>query len=199
MNDSLAPIISLLAVAFITPGPNNFIVMGAATRGGFRQTIPIMIGIVLGTVALYLLASASLAQLMVYHRKIGYILLLAGVCYLAILGLQTIIQQANPAPARRITPDPSLLGIALFQVMNPKSVILIATVAAATADSTELLHLVAGVMAIIAAACLTLWAMAGSALSDWLAPPDRRRAFEVVMGLLLIASAIMLYGWGEMR
>ena len=148
MSDTLVPIVGLLAVAFITPGPNNFIVMGAATRGGFRKTLPIMIGIIPGTVIFYLLACAGLAQLLVLNPKMRNILLVAGVGYLAILGLRRIIQQTSSAPTRKITPDPSLLGIALFQGMNPKSLILIATVAAATTGSVAMLALVAGVMAI---------------------------------------------------
>jgi len=201
MNDTLLPIAGLLMVAFITPGPNNIIVMGAAARGGFNQAVPIMIGIILGTVTLYLLALAGLAQLLGDYRMIGDFLLVAGVAYLAVLGLRMITLQTNSFPIQKVTPDPSPFGIALFQGMNPKSVILITTVAVATSDSIEILPIVLGVIVITAAVCLTIWAMAGSVLSAWLASSVRRRMFDVVMGLLLITSAIilLLYGWGDIR
>lgn len=200
MNDTLAPIVGLLVVAFITPGPNNFIVMGAATRGGFLRTLPIILGIVFGTVGLYFLTFAGLAQLLALHNRLGNILLVAGVGYLAFLGVRMIVQQAKSASVGETAPEPSLIEMALFQGMNPKSVILIATVAAATPDSIKMPLAVAAVMAMTAAFCLVIWAMAGAAFSNWLLPPARRRAFDVAMGLLLIASAIMLllFGWGEM-
>ena len=200
MSNTLAPIFGLLVISFITPGPNNLIVMSAAARGGFRQAVPIITGIVLGMVIFYLLACVGLAQVLVMHPKVGNILLVMGGSYLTSLGLRAISLQTSIEPAGKEAHEPSLFGIALFQVLNPKSVILIATVAAATPDRIAMLPVIASVMALTAAACLTIWAIAGSKLSDWLLHPHRRRAFDVSMGLLLIASAVMLlfYGWKGM-
>ncbi len=38
--DALFAITGFVTVAAVTPGPNNFIVMGAAARGGFGAATP---------------------------------------------------------------------------------------------------------------------------------------------------------------
>lgn len=48
----MLPIPGLLVVAVITPGPNNIVVMSTALDRGFLRSLPVIAGIVFGTVAL---------------------------------------------------------------------------------------------------------------------------------------------------
>ncbi|NND92652.1 MAG: LysE family translocator [Granulosicoccus sp.] len=197
MNATIAPVLGLLLVSFVTPGPNNFVVMSAAMRGGTRQAVPIMAGIIGGTITLYVLACTGLAQLPGQHRVAANLLLLAGVSYLCFLGVRMMVANAVIAQDVQAASDPSVIGMALFQCLNPKSLLLAGTVAMTTTDSIEMRSLVAVLMATVAAICLSMWAIAGSSLSCWLMTPVRRRVFDIGMGILLVGSAtsLLVSGW----
>ena len=50
--NSLLAVIAIVTVAAITPGPNNFIVMNAAARGGLDAVLPAITGVVGGSLFL---------------------------------------------------------------------------------------------------------------------------------------------------
>ncbi len=48
------------------------------------------------------------------------------------------------------------------------------------------------ILAVVTGVCLTLWALAGSAIADWIMRPSARRWLDRAMGGFLIASAALL-------
>ena len=51
-----------------------------------------------------------------------------------------------------------------------------------------------GVLVAVNFPCIVVWAAAGSAMRRWLEVPRRRRIFNAVMALLLVACAVMMVG-----
>ncbi len=86
-----------------------------------------------------------------------------------------------------------MLGVAAFQLLNPKSWVLVLTATAAMSDTPSGLIVLAALIAVVTTTCLTLWAWLGSAMAAWLVDPASRRGFDTVMGVLLIGSAGMLF------
>ncbi len=192
--DPLIAVTGFVVVAVITPGPNNFIVMAAAGRGGFAAALSPMAGVVGGSVALLAVAWAGAAALFETLPGLRIVVVLLGAGYLAWLGAVMIGQAGADASAATGLPD-TALAVAVFQFMNPKAWMLMLTAVSALSGEGGALPALAAltvIVALVSAGCLGLWAAAGAAISGWLARPAARRWFDRAMGGLLIASAALL-------
>lgn len=201
MTSSVAPIIGLLIAAFLSPGPNNLIVLGAAARGGFWRTIPIIAGIIFGTTVLYLVAATGLAHVFATQKTIFLALLVAGVAYLVHLGIQGLCRKDQNERVQHAKHDPTLMAMALLQLVNPKGLILIGTIAGASADGELGTLSMIVLIALTIAMSLSIWALAGTDMIGYLSNARMQRIFDGILGLLLIASALMilLFGWSTLR
>ncbi len=185
----------LLCVAAATPGPNNLVVLRAASHAGLRGAMPAIVGILLG--GLLLLAAAALGAQTAFATYpwlrpwIG----LAGSLYLAWLGASlcaAAIASRRTATTSMALPA-GLPGLIVFQFLNPKSWLMVLTVLATVPASGPSDHLLlAGLFVLIPGVCLLLWAALGAWLARWLAEPAVRRRVDMVMGALLLACAFLL-------
>src|SRR3979490_125427 len=66
----VSPLMVMLFVASITPGPNNLMLMLAGTRFGFAQTVPHLLGVTGGTVLVICITCAGLGSLMLGHPRV---------------------------------------------------------------------------------------------------------------------------------
>ncbi|MGB5853224.1 MAG: LysE family transporter, partial [Rhodanobacter sp.] len=76
----------LLCVAAITPGPNNLVILRAAGAAGVRRTLPMIAGVVLGSVLLLALAALGTASAFAALPWLRRGTALAGALYLAWMG-----------------------------------------------------------------------------------------------------------------
>jgi threonine/homoserine/homoserine lactone efflux protein len=151
-----------IAAAALTPGPNNFVVMRTAARGGLAAALPPIAGVVLGSLALLavVVAGAGAAFDAVPHLRVA--LAIAGCLYLVSLGARLLwggsgkgneraparaaqaaqdgkpmenVQAAREAPKEAESRERLPAGVAglfAFQFLNPKSWVLVLTATAAT-------------------------------------------------------------------
>ena len=197
--DPVVAVAGFITVAAITPGPNNFIVMTAAGRGGFAAALPAIAGVVAGGLGLLLVVWAGAGAAFTAVPQLRLVLVAAGALYLAWLGAVLIWRTRGKGPGGGRPGGGGLpstsVGVAAFQFMNPKGWVLIATAAAAMADGGTgvfALAVLATLLIAIPSVCLSLWAGAGAAIAGWLRRPEARRWFDRAMGTLLIASAALL-------
>lgn len=197
--DAITALAGIIVVAMITPGPNNFIVMGAASRMGFRASVPAMAGIISGSTTLLIGVWSGAATVFEIVPDLRRVLMVAGAAYLVWLGgslMWAALRSARSGVQASDSPFPaSFAGVFAFQFFNPKAWVLVltstATIASAYSGSTALGILVA-LYVCIPLVCLSLWAVGGVALSLWLESGPVRRAFDFCMGLLLAGSALFL-------
>lgn len=192
MNSMLA-VLTIVTIAAVTPGPNNFIVMSAAIRGGAAAAVPAMLGVVGGSIALLVMIWAGAGSLFVAVPEIQPLMRMAGAAYLVWLGIGLMREAHKPAEAGSGTTLPeTALGVASFQLLNPKSWVLVLTAIAAVGGTLQGMFALMAIFAVIMTACLTLWALAGRMISHWLVAPGSKRGFDLAMGALLVGSAGML-------
>jgi threonine/homoserine/homoserine lactone efflux protein len=190
----IAPVIGVLVAAAITPGPNNFLALEAGSRG-VRAIARVVFGVVAGSLCLLALIAAGVGRLLVAHAWFGAALLVAGGAYLAWVGVMLIVHAGKDANERRDThaagAPSTLLGVAAFQLANPKAWMLVGSVAAASLADSFIQNLVAvgALIALVSAVCLGLWAFAGAMFAGWLARSRVRQWFDRAMGVLLTCSA----------
>jgi threonine/homoserine/homoserine lactone efflux protein len=195
--DHLIAVTVLLAVAAITPGPNNLVVLRTAGRCGLRGALPAIGGIVAGGLLVLALAMLGAGTLFAAYPSSQRWIGIAGALYLAWLGGLLFVGGLRPAPvdgqpATRALPS-GVLGLIGFQFLNPKSWVMVLT-ALATVHAIEPHGDLALVLlfVLIPTPCLLLWASLGAVLARWLARPNVRRSVDAGMGALLLASAGLL-------
>src|ERR1700676_4544138 len=104
---SVSPLIVMMFVASITPGPNNLMLMLAGTRFGFAQTVPHLPGVTGGTVLVICITCAGLGTLMLGHPRIVDCMSVACALYLLWMATQLLglgvraARHGNPAARAR--------------------------------------------------------------------------------------------------
>jgi threonine/homoserine/homoserine lactone efflux protein len=184
--------LALLGFAFVTsvtPGPNNMMLIASGANFGFRRTIPHMLGISLGHLAMTLIVGLGLAGIVHQEPRVLVVLKWASVAYLLWLAWK-LAQASAPGQATATGKPMTFLAAALFQWVNPKAwTMSLGAVSAYAVDPTPLtVALIAATFAAVNLPSVSIWTIAGEQLRRFLTSPGRLRAFNWTMAALLVAS-----------
>ncbi len=191
--DVFAALTAFAFVTSITPGPNNFMLMASGVNFGFRRTVPHMLGIGVGFLSLLLGVGFGLGAVLSAYPALHTALKIAGGAYLLYLAWRIAMARSmgRAKEAEGEARPMTFLEAAAFQWVNPKAwVMAITAMAVYTSPQAPFLSvtLVALAFAIVNVPCVSVWAGFGVALRGFLADPVRLKWFNIVMGLLLVAS-----------
>jgi threonine/homoserine/homoserine lactone efflux protein len=186
--------LTLFAVVMsFTPGPNNILLTASGVNFGFVRSIPHMLGVEIGFLVLVAACAAGLGLIFAAFPGLHIVLKVAGGFYM--LWLAWKVASAKPAgeEGSLLARPMTFLQAAAFQWVNPKAVIAALSAIALymrpghEAFDLLVMLIVFGVSTILAVAT---WAGFGVALRRFLRDPVHARAFNVAMGLLLVASIV---------
>jgi threonine/homoserine/homoserine lactone efflux protein len=178
-------------VMFITPGPNNIMVLSSGLTYGFRRTMPHIAGITIGFAFMVAAVGLGFGTVFLAYPVLQTLLKYAGAAYLIYLAIMIALSGPPKPDEERERGPMTFWGAAMFQWVNVKGwVMVIGTITAYAAIARFPLN-----VAIQTALCLPLgvvstafWTLFGSALRPVLKSERAVRAFNVVMALLLLAS-----------
>ena len=183
---------ALAAFAFvssITPGPNNLMLMASGANFGFRRTIPHMLGVAVGFVAMVIIVGAGLVQIFNAWPVSYSVLKVISVTYLLYLAWK--IANAAPLSEEGASGTPmTFVQAALFQWVNPKAWAMALTAVTVYAPSQGLwaIIVVAIIFGTINLPSVGIWVTLGQQMRRFLGSAKRLRAFNITMALLLISS-----------
>ncbi len=188
-HDSFIALLGFAFVTSITPGPNNLMLMASGANFGFVRTVPHMLGIGIGFVAMCFLVGLGLAGVVFALPVAEWGLKAASVVYMLWLAWKIAGSAAPQEGAAKGRPM-SFLQAAAFQWVNPKAwaMALSATALYAPDRSLWALALVALVFGAVNLPSVSVWTVIGQGLRHFLTNPARLRAFNWTMAALLIAS-----------
>lgn len=191
---SLDLLLGLLIFAFvssITPGPNNIMLMTSGATWGFARSVPHLLGVALGFVAMAAVMGLGLAELVAAAPRLQAVLKAVAAVYLVFLAWR-IATAAAPVPGRRSRSRPlTFTEAAAFQWINPKAWAMALTALAAYVPPEGGLGAtltVAAVFGLVNLPSVAIWVGLGTQLRRWLERPSRRRAFNAAMAALLLLS-----------
>ena len=188
--DVFSALLLFAFVSSITPGPNNIMLLASGVNFGFRRTIPHMLGIGAGFVALLLAVGLGLGAVLTAFPALHTALKIAGGAYLLYLAWrvatsQTLAREGEAARPMRFS------EAAAFQWVNPKAWVMAVT-AMAVYTSTEQpflsVVLVAAAFGFVNLPSVSTWAAFGTAMRGFLSDPVRLKWFNIAMGVLLALS-----------
>ncbi|MEM8878621.1 MAG: LysE family translocator [Pseudomonadota bacterium] len=187
-------LLSLAAFAFvtsITPGPNNLMLMASGANFGVRRTVPHMLGVALGFVAMVIIVGLGLAQLFSTVPMLYTVLKVLSVAYLLYLALR--IATANGMGDSRTSGRPmTFIEAALFQWVNPKAwtMALAAIALYAPSQTFMAIALVAIVFGAVNLPSVSSWTVLGQQMKRFLTTGMRLKYFNWTMAALLVLSLI---------
>lgn len=188
------PFLLYVVVTSFTPGPNNIMSMAFASRTGYKNTLRFILGVAAGTFVIALLASFFNLLLYSFLPKVKVWMSILGGVYLLYLAMKMLLHTPGSNPTHPDKLNSFFSGL-LLQFINPK-VILYAITAVSTFiipyyQSIGSLLLFSLFLGFIGYLSTSNWAFFGAVFQQFLAKYDR--AFPIVMGLLLIYSAIVIF------
>lgn len=199
----IIPFLSYVFVMTFTPGPNNIMSMANANKFGFKSTIKFMLGIATGFAIIMLLSSYFNLLLFNLLPKVKGVMGILGAAYMIYLAIKIVksddqtskSEDEGDGPKKNSNISSYFIGLTM-QFVNPKGLIFGITVASNFIipyyKSHGVLLLFSILLAVIALASTTSWALLGSIFQRFLS--RYRKQFNIVMGLLLVYSAISISG-----
>jgi threonine/homoserine/homoserine lactone efflux protein len=188
----LLPLMSYCLVMSGTPGPNNVMLATSGANFGYRGAQPAILGIQFGVFVQTIVTCLGLGSVFIAYPIAQQVLRIAGSLYLMYLAWK--LSGASMGEAN--TPKQvSFAEAAVFQALNPKSWVKAVTLASvfmpAGHSAINGAFIVALVGSLIGTPCSVMWALFGVSIRNLLKDPRKQRVFNLTMGAILLALAIL--------
>jgi threonine/homoserine/homoserine lactone efflux protein len=204
----VALILSLVGFAFmttITPGPNNFLLMSSGALFGWRKTLPHILGIQFGFIALLSAFVFGLGLVVADRPWLVTIAKLIGAAWLFWMAIQFFrmafhLGRSKAIPVTKVKSRPfRFYEAALFQWANPKAVIIGLSVGGGFIGLSPSLSLRALIISITFLLCgsisSTTWTLAGSYLNQHMSSGQSAVFLNLLMGILLSVTAALILSY----
>ena len=191
----LFALITFYFVMYVTPGPNNAMVLTSGVKFGFFKTIPHMGGITIGHVTQLILVCFGLGKVFTFFPILQEILKILCAMYLLFLSYK-IIGSFNQIKHKDDSRPLKFYEAALFQIINPKAWTISSMAASGFLPENENLIksilFISFVALIICPLSISPWAAFGSAIRN-LVKNNKIKAFiEYFLAILLLITAIII-------
>ena len=190
----LFALISFYFVMYVTPGPNNAMVLASGLKFGFIKTIPHMSGITIGHVLQLVLVCLGLGKIFQIFPHLQNILKILCALYLLYLGYKIIgsfskIKEDGSRPLK-------FHEASLFQLINPKAWTISSMAASGflpkDGDLFFSIFLIGIVALIICPLSISPWAAFGSAIRNMVKNNKIKALIEYFLAILLLITAIII-------
>ena len=190
----LFALITFYFVMYVTPGPNNAMVLTSGLKFGFIKTVPHMTGITIGHVLQLILVCLGFGKIFQIFPQLQNILKILCALYLLYLGYKIIgsfskIKEDDARPLK-------FHEAALFQIVNPKAWTISSMAASSFLPKDGNLFFsiifIAIIALIICPLSISPWAAFGSAIRNLVKNNKIKAVIEYFLAILLLITAIII-------
>jgi len=187
-------LVSFYFVMYVTPGPNNAMVLTSGIKFGFLKTIPHMSGITIGHVLQTIVVCLGLGKIFQMFPEIQDILKIICALYLLYLGYKIIgsfskVKNDESRPLK-------FYEASLFQLVNPKAWTISTMVASGFLPKDEKLIIsilfISITALIICPLSISVWAAFGTGIRNLVKNNKKKAIVEYFLAILLLITAIMI-------
>ena len=187
-------LVTFYFVMYVTPGPNNAMVLTSGVKFGFSKTIPHMSGITIGHVGQTVIVCLGFGKIFQMFPEIQNTLKIICALYLLYLGYKIVgsFSKINEDSSRPL----KFYEASLFQFINPKAWSIAVTVASGFFPTDE--NIVVGVLfvtitaAVICFPTISLWALFGSGLRKFVNEQKTKKFIEYMLAVLLVLTGLFI-------
>ena len=187
-------LVTFYFVMYVTPGPNNAMVLTSGVKFGFSKTIPHMSGITIGHVCQTVVVCLGLGKIFQMFPNIQNALKIICSLYLLYLGYKIIgsfskIKEDGSRPLK-------FYEASLFQLVNPKAWTISTMVASGFLPNDEKLIIsilfISITALIICPLSISVWAAFGNGIRNLVKNNKKKAIVEYFLAILLLITAIMI-------
>ena len=187
-------LVTFYFVMYVTPGPNNAMVLTSGVKFGFSKTIPHMSGITIGHVCQTVVVCLGLGKIFQMFPNIQNALKIICGLYLLYLGYKIIgsfskIKEDGSRPLK-------FYEASLFQLVNPKAWTISTMVASGFLPNDEKLTIsilfISITALIICPLSISVWAAFGTGIRNLVRNNKKKAIVEYFLAILLLITAIMI-------
>jgi len=195
MYDQLLPLILFGIATAFTPGPNNILSSYSGFNFGFKKTIPLMLGVILGWTTMLTVMASGLIIIFQKYIFLQSIIKILGTIFLIYLAYKIAFSSTNES--ENIKKPVLFFDTFLFQFINPKGV-MVAMIAVSTFIDVQNNYLRDATIVIItyffmAVFSVSSWCLLGKYLRKFATSKNFIKKFNYIMSFLLIVCVIMFY------
>ena len=187
-------LVTFYFVMYVTPGPNNAMVLTSGVKFGFSKTIPHMSGITIGHVCQTVVVCLGLGKIFQMFPNIQNVLKIICALYLLYLGYKIIgsfskVKNNESRPLK-------FYEASLFQLVNPKAWTISTMVASGFLPKDEKLIIsilfISITALIICPLSISVWAAFGTGIRNLVRNNKKKAIVEYFLAILLLITAIMI-------
>ena len=187
----LAIVLFAISTSF-SPGPNNLLLVTSGAKFGLSRTWRHIMGVAFGFPVMIAIIAIFLGAVFQAQPWLHYALNYVGAAYLLYLTWKLVMAGGSMEEGNVGKPI-GFVEAALFQWVNPKAWVMATGAIAAYTTTAGFGFEVAAIVAVFTLVGLgssVTWASFGSFIARFLHTPARMRAFNIVLGLMLLASIV---------
>ena len=177
---------------YITPGPNNAMILASGIKFGFKRTIPVILGITVGHNFQLLLVCSGFGKVFKIFPEIQIVLKVLCAAYLVYLSYQ-ILGSFNKIKNKNVKPI-KFYQAALFQILNPKAWSISSMAASGFIIGEKSLFFsmsnIVFVAFLVCPIAITPWAAFGSIIKTFIKNSLIKSVIEYLLALLLCLTAV---------
>jgi len=181
-------------VMYITPGPNNAMVLTSGLKFGFLKSIPHISGITIGHIIQLILVCLGLGQVFIIFPVIQSILKIICAIYIVFLGYK-ILGSISPIKEDGSRPL-KFYEAALFQIVNPKAWTISSMAASGflpkEGNLTISIVIIASTALVVCPISISPWAIFGSSIRNLVKNKQIKNYIEYFLATLLLITAILI-------
>ena len=195
MYDQFIPLILFGIATAFTPGPNNILSSYSGFNFGFKKTIPLMLGVILGWTTMLTVMASGLIIIFQKYIFLQSIIKILGTIFLIYLAYKIAFSSTNAS--ENIKRPVLFFDTFLFQFINPKGV-MVAMIAVSTFIDVQNNYLRDATIVIttyffMAVFSVSSWCLLGKYLRKFATSKNFIKKFNYIMSFLLIVCVIMFY------
>ena len=185
-------LISFYLVMYITPGPNNAMILASGIKFGFKRTIPVILGITIGHNFQLLLVCSGFGKVFKMFPELQLVLKILCAAYLVYLSYQ-ILGSFNKIKNKNVKPI-KFYQAALFQILNPKAWSISSMAASGfIIGEKSLVFSISYIVFVAFLVCpiaITPWAAFGSIIKTFIKNSLIKTVIEYLLAFLLFLTAV---------
>ena len=195
MYDQFLPLILFGIATAFTPGPNNILSSYSGFNFGFKKTIPLMLGVILGWTTMLTVMASGLIIIFQKYIFLQSVIKILGTIFLIYLAYKIAFSSTNGS--ENIKKPVLFFDTFLFQFINPKGV-MVAMIAVSTFIDVQNNYLRDASIVIttyffMAVFSVSSWCLLGKYLRKFATSKNFIKKFNYTMSFLLIVCVIMFY------
>jgi len=181
-------------VMYITPGPNNAMVLTSGLKFGFMKSMPHISGITIGHIIQLIIVCLGLGQIFIIFPEIQKILKVICAIYILYLGYKILdsINYIKKDGARPL----KFYEAALFQIVNPKawtiSSMAVSGFLPKDGNLVTSVLIMTSTALVICPISISPWAAFGSSIRNLVKTNKVKRYIEYFLSILLLITAILI-------